>query len=160
MTKSIFFTTTPRSNVLGFALFALMATAAATAQVVSGTTGIDATGSTQHEKVACTSGMTQQDQATCLKEANNAAADKRSGKLDNNGGQFSSNALARCEILSGADKIACQSRVVGYGDASGSVAGGGVIKSTETVVVPAGVPVVTVDKQTTNGPLLVIPAPR
>ncbi len=154
------FNSTPRSNAVCFAIGALLATAAATAQVVSGTTGIDATGNTQSERVACTTGMTQQDRDTCLKEANNAAADKRAGKLNNNGGDFSANALARCEILSGADKIACQSRVVGYGKADGSVAGGGVIKSTETVVVPAGVPVVTVEKQTTNGPLLVIPAPR
>ncbi len=140
-------------------LGAVLATAGFAAHAGPGATGIDASGNTQVEKTACVNGMTQQDQATCLKEATNAAADKKAGKLDNNGGTFTANALQRCEVLAGADKVACQSRVVGYGQASGSVAGGGLIKTTETVVVPNDEPVVTVESQT-SGPLLVIPAPQ
>lgn len=152
---------TTRRSPTKLALTVLFAAAAvATAALAApGATGIDASGSTRTERVACTTGMTQQDQATCLKEATNAAADKRSGQLDNHGGNFGANALARCDVLQGVDKVACQSRVVGYGERSGSVAGGGVVTTTEAVVVPAGEPVVTIENQKTNGPLLVIPAP-
>lgn len=152
--------TAPRRNRTALAALGIVLAAAVTAVVAApGATGIDASGNPSSERVACTTGMTQQDTATCLKEATNAAADKRAGKLDNNGGNFSANALARCDVLTGVDKVACQSRVVGYGSRSGSVAGGGVVTTTETVVVPAGVPVVTIEGPKTEGPLLVIPAP-
>ena len=78
---------TPTSATLsrllaGMGLSLLMASGAAFAQVpitATGTTGIDASGNTQQEREACMTGRTQQDQATCLRETNNAAAEKRSG---------------------------------------------------------------------------------
>ena len=85
---------------------------------------------------ACKSGRTQQDRETCLKEVKNANAAKRAGKIDNSGGQFRANALMRCNALMGEDKLACEARVIGYGNAEGSVAGGGVITGVETVVIP------------------------
>jgi hypothetical protein len=145
-------------GIAGFALTALLAMTAATAQVASGTTGIDATGNAKSELAACNNGMTQQDRDTCLKEVRNANAEKRAGKVDNAGGQYASNALQRCDVLMGEDKIACQARIVGYGNTAGSVAGGGVIREVETVVVPANASTVTIQPQTQSDNIIVIPA--
>ncbi len=145
----------------GMGLSLLMVSGVALAQVpitATGTTGIDASGNSQKEREACLTGRTQQDQATCLRETNNAAAEKRSGRLDNSGAQFDANARARCEVLTGEDRTACEARVMGYGNTQGSVAGGGVIREVETVVVPAGATSVRIEPQT-NAPILIMPAP-
>ena len=131
---------------------------AATAQVAVGTTGIDNTGSARSEANACNTGMTQQDRETCLREVRNANADKRAGKLDNAGGQFDANAVQRCNVLSGEDKIACEARVAGFANTQGSVAGGGVIREIETVVVPNDGTVVNIQPQTATDTIIVIPA--
>ena len=74
------------------AFAAVIAMSAASAQVASGTTGIDASGN-------------------------------------------ASNALRRCEVFKAAeDQSACRARVMGETEAQGSVAGGGVLRETETVV--------------------------
>lgn len=122
-------------GVAGFALSALLAMSA-TAQIASGTTGIDATGNAQSEMAACNNGTTQQDRATCLTEVKNANEARRAGKVDNAGSQFQANAMQRCSVLPAQDKTACEVRVLGYGNSQGSVAGGGVITEIETVVVP------------------------
>jgi hypothetical protein len=128
----------PQPKRLAFIALAIaLTTSAALAQVASGTTGIDASGNYQKEVQACRSGQTQQDLETCLREARNARADKTAGAAPGTPGNLQGNAVTRCEALSGEDKAACQARVLGYGAASGSVAGGGVLTSVETVVVPA-----------------------
>lgn len=128
----------PRSNLLSFGAVALLAMTAATAQVVGpvGDTGIDASGDYQQEVRACASGATQQDRESCLREARNARADKQQAKPATAPGTFEANAQARCNALSGSDKTDCQARVDGAGSTSGSVAAGGVLRKSETVVVP------------------------
>jgi hypothetical protein len=91
-----------------------------------------------------------------MREANNAAAAKRSGKLDNASGQFEANALKRCEVLKGEDQIACEARIMGYGSTSGSVAGGGVVRQIETVVQPSSNGSVTIEHK---APAETMPAP-
>ena len=127
-----------------FGAAALLAMAAAGAQVATGTTGIDASGDYQQEVKACMSGNTQQDRDTCLREARNAQADKKRGVLDNAGASFESNAAARCNVLSGEEKAACQARMMGFGSTSGSVAGGGLLRQLETVVTPISIDSMTV----------------
>jgi hypothetical protein len=148
-----------RKSMAYFGLVSLLAVSAATAQVASGTTGIDASGNTQREKAACHNGMTQQDFVTCMREANNAAAAKRSGKLDNAGGQFEANALKRCDVLRGEDQIACEARIMGYGSTSGSVAGGGVVRQVETVVLPPNGGKVTIDPKASPD-IVLVPAAK
>jgi hypothetical protein len=145
-----------RKSLLSFGVAALLAVTAATAQVATGTTGIDASGSYQREVQACMSGRTQQDQATCLREARNAQGDKKRGVLDNAGNRFEANATARCDVLMGEDKAACQARVMGLGNTSGSVAGGGLLREVETVVLPAGSTSVTIEPKTAD-PVVVVP---
>lgn len=128
-----------RLNRLGkgvtcFGFAALLAMTAATAQIASGTTGIDATGNAKSEMAACTSGKTQQARTTCMTEVRNANAEKRAGKLGNSG-DFAANALKRCEAFKEADdQNACRARVMSESKAQGSIAGGGVLREAETVV--------------------------
>lgn len=158
-------TTTPNTRRLsqlakslcGFSFTALLAVTA-TAQIASGTTGIDATGNAASEMAACHNGNTQQSRQTCMTEVRNANAAKRAGKIDNAGGQFEANALQRCNVLQGEDKIACRARVTGYGSAQGSVAGGGVLTQIETVVAPKGSEVFNIQPQTSIDAVIVIPA--
>jgi hypothetical protein len=145
--------------VIGASFIALLGmTTAASAQVAAGTTGIDATGSARSEAAACNNGTSQQDRETCMTEVRNANAAKRAGKLDGSSTQLGANAMQRCNVLSGEDKIACEARIVGYGSTNGSVAGGGVIREVETVVVPADAQSVTIEPKTSSGNIVVIPA--
>lgn len=146
--------------IFSFALVATLAMTAASAQVASGTTGIDASGDAQREMAACTNGRTQQDKETCMKEVRNANQAKRAGQIDNAGSQFSANALRRCNVLTGEDRLACQARVTGYGNQQGSVAGGGVVTEIETAVVPRTDPAVVIEPQNANDTILVVPANR
>jgi hypothetical protein len=127
-----------------FGAAALLAMAAAGAQVATGTTGIDASGDYQQEVKACIDGRTQQDRDTCLREARSAQADKKRGVLDNAGASFESNAAARCDDLNDEEKAACQARMMGFGSTSGSVAGGGLLRELETVVTPISIEPITV----------------
>ncbi len=145
-----------RKSLISYGAVALLAMTAATAQVATGTTGIDASGSYQNEVNACMTGRTQQDRETCLKEARNAQADKKRGVLDNAGARFDANAAARCDALKGEEKGACQARIMGYGNASGSVAGGGVLREVETVVMPPGGSV-TIEPKTSD-PVILVPS--
>jgi len=147
-----------RKSLLSFGVASLLAMTAATAQVATGPaadTGIDASGNYRQEVQACERGQTQQDRDTCLREARNARADKQQGAVGS--GELAANAMARCEPLSGEEKAACQARVMGYGESSGSVAGGGVLREVETVVVPPGQSEVTIEPKTQN-PVVLVPA--
>ena len=133
-----------RPRLVSIGVAALLAMTAATAQVATGTTGIDASGNYQEEVKACMTGKTQQDRDTCLREARNAQADKKRGVLDNAGANFEANAAARCDVLMGDEKSACQARVTGHGSTSGSVAGGGLLREVETVVMPIPIEPMTI----------------
>ena len=148
-----------QKSLVSFGVAALLAVCAATAQVATaGSTGIDSSGSYQSEMQACMSGQTQQSREDCMKEARNAQADKSRGVLDNSGAPVS-NAMGRCDVhSSGEDQAACRARVMGMGSAQGSVAGGGVIREVETVVMPAGQSSVTVQPQTSSDTVVLVPA--
>ena len=152
-------------SILSFGAAALLAVGAATAQVATSSTdaafpganGIDHSGSYQSEVQACMSGRTQQDRDTCLKEARNAHADKQRGVLDTQG-SLEANAMGRCDVFtSGENRAACEARVLGYGNVDGSVAGGGLVRESETVVLPSGQHSVTIDPKTDN-PIVLVPS--
>jgi len=149
-----------RRSLASFGAAALFAVTAMAAQVAGNQfpegAALDASGSYQSEVQACKSGKTAEDQATCLKEARNAQADRKRGVLDNANGQFEANARARCGSLAGEDKSACEARMMGYGTVSGTVAGGGLLREVETVVMPPGQDSVTVDPKTKD-PVVLVP---
>lgn len=151
-------------SMASFTAAALLAMTAATAQVaapqraVDTGASLDTSGTYQSEVQACKMGKTAEDQATCLKEARNAEADRKRGLLQNSNGNLEANARARCAALSGEEKAACDARMLGYGTTSGSVAGGGVIREVETVVLPPGRDSVLVEPKTAD-PVVLVPVP-
>lgn len=147
-----------RKSLISFGAIALLAVGAATAQVA--TTGIDATGSYQSEVQACLSGNTQQDRADCLKEARNAQAEKQRGRLESYG-NLETHAMNRCQVhQDNEDRAACRARIMGMGSVDGSVAGGGLIREVETVVMPEGQASVTIEPQTSSDPVVLVPETR
>jgi hypothetical protein len=101
-------------------------------------TVIDPSGDYRREVAPCLTGRSQQPRQACLEEARNARAARRSGSLALPGEDYLANALARCEPFAGEDRAACEARVLGFGNTSGSVAGGGLLRWVETVVLPPG----------------------
>ena len=123
-------------------------------------TGLDNSGDYEKEMQACRQGRTGQDRATCMQEAQNARKAKRQGALQTPSAQsMGTNAMARCEGMSDADMAACRARMMGYGQASGSVAGGGILRELEVVEMEPGQESVNVAPMG-NGPVLVVPAPK
>lgn len=96
----------------------------------------------EKERAVCVSGKSNQDRATCLKEAGAARdAAKRGQLVDADAASYKKNALDRCKALTGDDARDCVSRMNGGGTASGSVEAGGLYReSVTTQVEPAATP--------------------
>jgi len=120
---------------------------------------IDASGDYRQEMQACMQGRTAQDRATCMREARNARVAKQRGALETPAESLGPNAMARCEGMAAADRVACRARVMGYGRTSGSVSGGGILRELEVVQMEPGQTTVNVAPQN-DAPVLVIPAER
>jgi hypothetical protein len=154
--------TLSRKSLASFGAMTLFAVTAMAAQVAGNQfpdgAPLDKSGSYQAEVQACKAGKTAEDQATCMKEARNAQADRKRGKLDNSNAQFEANARARCNVLTGEDKSACEARMMGYGTVSGSVAAGGLLREVETVVTSPGEESASAPK--TSEPVVVVPAQK
>ena len=90
----------------------------------------------QHDRADCLAGKTAQSQKTCLKEAGAALQAAREHQLKTpDGAQLAANERKRCQPLGGDDKAACLKRADGLDTTTrGSVAAGGDIKATVTVV--------------------------
>lgn len=109
----------------------------------------------QKERAACTDGRSNQDRATCLKEAEAAHAMVRQGKLAGPSKQFTRNARERCKVLTGDEQRDCLARMDGQGTTTGSVAAGGTLTELVTQVPAAAAPVTPVTPVTPPAP----PAP-
>jgi hypothetical protein len=93
----------------------------------------DAQSRYRQERAVCISGQSNQDRATCLREAGAALAE--AGRRGHDGAApYEVNATRRCESLSGADRDACTARMQGQGTTSGNAAAGGVLRELETPV--------------------------
>ena len=86
------------------------------------------------DMAVCNSGQSNQDRTTCRTEARNALAEARRGGLTDAPGQYEKNSTQRCSALTGDERSDCETRIRGQGSASGSVAGGGILRETVTVV--------------------------
>ncbi len=86
----------------------------------------------RQERAVCNSGRSNQDRATCLKEAGAALAEARRGALGaGDGDRYADNALERCKPLPEADRKDCMARIE-QGTQSGSVSGGGILRELVT----------------------------
>ena len=88
------------------------------------------------ERAVCMSGRSNQDQATCLKEAGAARdAGKRGQLIDADAASYKKNAVDRCMALAGDDARDCMTRMNGGGTVSGSVEAGGLYRESVTTQV-------------------------
>ena len=94
----------------------------------------------QRERAACLAGTSQQDRATCLKEAGAALAEARRHGLTNPAQNAATHQRQRCQALPSADRSACLARMSGKGSVSGSVADGGILRELRTPVPAASAP--------------------
>lgn len=90
----------------------------------------------EKERTDCMNGNSQQDRATCMREAGAAKQESQRGNLRDSG-DYQANASKRCAALPAAEKADCERRSNGEGSVSGSVGGGGVVRELVTPV-PAG----------------------
>lgn len=90
----------------------------------------------EQERAVCMKGQSNQDRATCLKEAGAAYEEAKHHALGAGSAPDAANALQRCEGLPSADRAACMERVQGQGTTTGSAAAGGTV--TELVVTTPG----------------------
>jgi hypothetical protein len=90
----------------------------------------------QQDRANCVAGKTAESQKTCLKEAGAALQASRAHDLKTaSSAQMAANERKRCEALSGGDKTDCLKRAAGVDTTvSGSVAAGGDLKETVTVI--------------------------
>ncbi len=80
--------------------------------------------------------------ADCLREARNTLAEIKHGHMQEvwRPSDYEKNALQRCDVHNGEDKLDCVARMRGLGRTAGSVAGGGIFRELATrKVVPAPV---------------------
>jgi hypothetical protein len=88
----------------------------------------------------CLAGTSNQDRATCLREAGAAlAAAQRAGPDAESDATYERNARKRCERLPDSERRDCMARMDGQGTTSGSAAAGGIYRElvTRETVVPA-----------------------
>ena len=115
------------------ALLMLGAALACAPALAAGKTGLaEAQARYERERAVCMSGQSNQDRATCLREAGAAFAQAKRDGLDDGSAPYVRNALQRCEPLPDEDRRACVSRMQGQGTTSGSVAGGGIYRELVT----------------------------
>jgi hypothetical protein len=90
----------------------------------------------QQDRADCLAGKTSESQKTCLKEAGAALQASREHELrSGDTAQLAANERKRCDPLSGDDRKACLARAADMDTTtSGSVAVGGDLKKTVTVV--------------------------
>ncbi len=89
----------------------------------------------QREKATCSNGQSNQDRATCLREAGAAYQQAKQGKLSNSPGMpYNQNALERCKILPPQDQADCQRRIDSPSDIEGSARSGGILRKDVTIV--------------------------
>jgi hypothetical protein len=94
----------------------------------------------QHDKMACTNGQSNQDRATCLREAGAAYQQAKQGKLNNGPTTpYGKNALERCKALPAQDQADCRRRIDNPSDIEGSVQSGGILRKDVTII-PAAAP--------------------
>ena len=120
------------------AISAVLSVCAATAMAVAETPAADIQTRYQQERARCLDGSSNQDRATCLKEAGAARDEARKGHLNDGDAKYRSNAKDRCNALTGDEARDCLVRMKGKGSSnststtSGSAQSGGILRETVT----------------------------
>lgn len=118
----------------------LVLTPAVLAQSKPSRASIEAT--YRSDRAACLDSASQHERSSCLREAGAVRAEALRGRrpvTELSPEELARNALQRCQRLPPENKMLCERMARGEGSASGSVAGGGVIKEL-VIQVPAPAP--------------------
>lgn len=116
-------------------LAALLLSAALAPAAVLAQAGVaDAQAQYKLDVQRCNSGQTNQDRATCLREAGAALQAARQGKLSGAQGGYDSNALDRCQRLPAGQREDCIELMRSPTRTEGNVLDGGVLRMRETIV--------------------------
>jgi hypothetical protein len=115
------------TSMAGGACAALLLAAAAQAAPAS-----DAQLRYRQERAACMNGTSNQERATCLREAGAALQEAKHGGLSS--GDLDRNRTQRCAALPAQDREDCAMRMEGHGSTSGSVMQGGILRELERPV--------------------------
>jgi hypothetical protein len=94
----------------------------------------DAQARYQQDRAACMSGRSNEDRATCLREAGAALQAAKRGRLGDDQGSYEKNRLLRCEPLPAGDREDCVRRMQGEGTVKGSAEEGGTYRELRTTV--------------------------
>ncbi|KAF3998347.1 hypothetical protein [Glaciimonas immobilis] len=100
----------------------------------------DADAAYQRQRTACTNGSSNQNRATCLREAGAALQAAKQGQLADTPSQYDKNRLERCNVLPEKDRPDCISRMQPGGVVDGSARSGGILR--ESVMTEVGPPIV------------------
>jgi hypothetical protein len=82
----------------------------------------------QQDRQLCLSGQSQQDQASCLREAGAARQQNMATKNPPDAEQLLANSLQRCATFTGDAHQSCLARIQGQGKVYGSTAEGGILR--------------------------------
>jgi hypothetical protein len=125
-----------RHIVAGFALGACAVSPVAFAAGTAGASGADIGARYKADVERCNSGQTNQDRATCIREAGAALEEARRHRLVEHNVNFDQVKTARCQALPPVERDECMIQMSGQNTVvKGSVEGGGILRET-TVVVP------------------------
>lgn len=81
----------------------------------------------------CNSGQSNQSVATCRREAGSALAEAKHGAVHIDPAQYQKNALQRCAVHQGDDRVACEARIISQGDVATGIEAGGLLRESITV---------------------------
>lgn len=87
----------------------------------------------QNDMAICNSGQSNQSGATCRREAGAALGEAKRGRTDRGPAQYQMNALKRCAVHQGDDRVACEARIINEGDITSGVMAGGILRESITV---------------------------
>lgn len=118
------------------AIFALFS--GVSVQAADGTQS-NANAAFQRQHTACMNGTSNEDRATCLREANAALQAGKKGQLTDPQAQMEKNRLSRCNVLPEKDRSDCIQRMQPGGIVEGSARSGGILR--ESITTEVGTPV-------------------
>ena len=115
----------------GASAFALAGLASAAQPAVSSSQRASIDAQYKQEVARCNSGSTDEDRATCLKEAGAARQQALQGGLAEGNQDYSQNALDRCKLLPAGQQATCRDLMQTPTQTQGSVGSGGVLREYE-----------------------------
>ena len=119
---------------LGLAIFLTTLTGTGSALAASPDASAQAQARYRDEMTHCNSGQSHQSLVTCRREAGAAWADaRRNNAVQVDPAQYQGNALQRCAVHQGDDRVACEARIIGQGDVTTGIEAGGLLRRSITV---------------------------